>query len=87
MDKKNKLLFVTVNSRKGKLYEGNAISITSFNKIGRFDVLGEHANFITLIEREVLIKKQDQTVEPIPLNNGVMRVLNNQVDVYVGIKK
>lgn len=87
MENNSKTLFVTINSRKGKVFEGNAVSATSFNKVGRFDVLGEHANFITLIEKEVLIKKRDGTVDPIPVDNGVMRVLNNQVDIYIGIKK
>jgi len=87
MEDNTNLLFVTVNSRKGKLFEGNAKSVTSFNKVGRFDVLGKHANFISLIEKEVLIHKRDDTVDPIPLTNGVMRVVNNQVDIYVGIKK
>jgi F0F1-type ATP synthase epsilon subunit len=80
-------LFVTVQGREGRYFEGNAHSITSYNQKGKFDILPTHTNFITLIEKILQIRKRDGSLQEIPVDNGVLRVANNQVDIYLGIKR
>lgn len=81
------LLFVSVQDREGYLFEGNARTITSFNRKGKFDILPEHANFITIIEQNLQIRKRDGSLLQFPVDNGVLRVVRDKVDIYLGIKK
>jgi len=80
-------LFVTIHDRNGAVFEGNAVSLSSYNQKGKFDVLTEHANFITLIQKEILIVKPDGSQKNVVVGNGVMRVVGNTVDIYLGVKK
>jgi len=85
--KQNKPLFVTVRSRDGVVFEGNALSVSSFNNTGPFDVLGEHANFITLVSKSIKIIKSEKDTQEIDLTNGVMRVYKNIIDIFLGVTK
>lgn len=83
----DKPLFVTIHDRNGAVFEGNAVTLSSYNQKGKFDVLKEHANFITLIQQEIIIIKPDGSQKKVTVGNGVMRVVGNTVDIYLGVKK
>jgi F0F1-type ATP synthase epsilon subunit len=84
---KDSPLFVTTHDRSGVLFKGNALTVSSYNQKGKFDVLKEHANFISLIQKEIIIVKPDGTQKTVTVGNGVMRVAGNIVDIYLGVKK
>jgi F0F1-type ATP synthase epsilon subunit len=75
-----------VNSRSGVLYDGQVVSITSFNETGRFDVLAEHANFISLIRKSLIIRDEKEKAREIPFNDALIRVRQNNVEVYIGVE-
>ncbi len=50
---------VRARSREEVTFEGEALALTSVNDKGKFDVLPNHANFISLIKDYVIIKKKD----------------------------
>lgn len=76
---------LTVRSRQEILYDGEVISVSSVNERGPFDVLRQHAQFISLITDDLVIRKPDGTTQVIALNNGIMRVRENSIEVYIGI--
>lgn len=82
----NETFHLTVRSREGKLYEAEVSSLTSYNEQGKFDVLGQHANFISLITRELAIRELDGNDKTINLDNALLRVRENRVEVYVGVE-
>lgn len=84
MDKNT--LSVKIKTREATMFEGEAKSVTSFNLVGRFDVLPLHSNFISLIQREVIIQKKDGGQEVVPVQDGVMRVSKNKVEIFLGLK-
>lgn len=47
-----KLLKVLILSPKQIIYEGEALAVSSKNSTGKFDILPQHANFITLVENQ-----------------------------------
>ena len=49
------MLTVAINSPEKVIWEGRALSVTSANSKGTFDVLPHHANFITIIENKPII--------------------------------
>lgn len=81
----NKLLTVSVKGPKNELFTGTALSVTSINKKGKFDVLPYHANFISLIRDYVIIREQNKKEITLPLETGVMRVFEDKVNILVGI--
>lgn len=78
-------LKVTVKSRKKVLLEGLVYSLTSFNVVGEFDVLPQHANMITLLKEKIIVDKGRPTQNEIKFDSALMSVMGNEVSVYVDI--
>jgi F0F1-type ATP synthase epsilon subunit len=75
-----------VKSREGTLFDGVVASVSSYNKKGKFDVLPQHANFISLIKNKLIIRELGGAVRELPVTNGLMRVRKDNVEIYVGIE-
>jgi len=65
------------------LWEGEALSVTSKNVDGPFDILPYHANFVTLIRGEAITvkmpNKEDKVYE---FKYAVLYTQNNEVKIY-----
>ena len=57
------MLDVTIVSPYEILFSGKAVSVSSKNSKGTFDILSEHAKFITIIENSPIIIKKDNSEE------------------------
>jgi len=66
-------------------FEGKAESISSQNKIGRFDILPGHANFISLIFDSLSIITEDKKKIVYQFKKGVLEVSENKVNIFLGI--
>lgn len=53
MDKN--LLKVKILSPTQTIYDGEAVSVSSMNSFGKFDILPFHANFITLVQKTPVV--------------------------------
>lgn len=51
----NPFLDVAILSPRENYFKGTALAVSSTNLSGKFDILPEHANFITLIEGKPII--------------------------------
>ncbi|MDC0449028.1 hypothetical protein OAL67_00240 [bacterium] len=80
-------LKVSIRSREKHLFDGNVSTLTSINDTGEFDVLGYHANFVTLIKKYVLLDKGLSTQKKFEFDTAVLSVASNKVDVYVGFEE
>ena len=78
-------LRVTVRDRKRVLFNKEATAITARNETGIFDVLAQHANFISLINQSITIHTLDGEKVTIPINNGVIKVKANAVHCYINL--
>lgn len=77
---------LTVQSREGLLYKGSVQSLTSKNEAGKFDVLAQHANFITLISSILEFREENGNLKQLKIDNGLLRVKGSSVEVYLGIE-
>lgn len=75
-----------VRSREGVVFEGEVESISSFNEEGKFDVLAQHTNFISLIQKGLIIREPGKETREIKVNNALLKVKDNNVEVYVGVQ-
>jgi F0F1-type ATP synthase epsilon subunit len=66
-------------------YEGDAEAVTATNKVGKFDILPEHADFFSILSAgEIII---ETSTDPVVFNvtNGIVTVRNNEVMLFVNI--
>ncbi|MEX0895402.1 MAG: hypothetical protein WDZ94_00510 [Patescibacteria group bacterium] len=78
-------LRITINSPEAVLFEGEAVSVTSENTIGTFDILPNHTNFISIISNSLTLVRQNKKTENFSFASGVIQCKNNVVTVYVGV--
>lgn len=80
-------LKVRIASPKEDLFKGEALSVSSANSSGNFDILPEHANFITLVEKRPIVVR---TINEKPLvfnfDLAIIHTANNQVNIYTDIQ-
>jgi len=79
-------LTVTIRNKDKTLFKGQAYAITSINDKGIFDILPEHENFITLIRDRITIHTTPKEKMEIQIENGIARVSENKVNMYVNFK-
>ena len=80
-------LNVSIRSRQGLVFEGQVQTVSSYNRIGLFDVLPRHANFVSMIKDKVILVKPDKKRLEITLDTGVMMVQENNVQIFLGVGK
>ena len=78
-------IHVTVRDRNRVIYEADATAITTYNETGLFDILPQHANFISLVEKSLVVHTVDGKKTTITINNGLLKVKDNAVHCYVNL--
>lgn len=82
------ILQVKIFSPRSIVFEGQADSVSSQNSAGIFDILPQHANFITLVQNIPIIirskEKGDQTFQ-FPL--AIVYNTSNRVHIYTDIQQ
>ncbi len=70
------------------VYEGEVQSVTSTNTEGKFDVLPEHANFITLIDNKpVTVRPKGEQPKEFNFPLAILYVHGNRVNIYTNIQE
>lgn len=65
------------------LFQGPALAVSSVNSEGKFDILPEHANFISLIENQaVSIIQTNKQIINFNFTQAIVVNLKNQVTIY-----
>lgn len=70
---------------KKEPFQGRAVSISSENDLGDFDVLKMHSNFISLIYNQLTIRTESGKKLEYEFERGVMKVKENEVSVFLGL--
>ena len=68
-------------------FEGNAESVSATNKVGRFDILPDHADFFSVLQPEDIVIDPGGNAEPVifSINNGIITVRDNAVMLFVNM--
>lgn len=83
----NKPIKLFVRDREQTLYDGEVSSISSKNTKGVFDILPHHSNFIALINDKLILKESNGGTKEIQVDSGIIKVLEGEVHIYLGVKK
>ena len=81
-----KLLKVKVRDSENIIFEGEVDRVSSYNEVGRFDVYPLHANFISIIGRELALYNQSKVIKELKLEQAVMKVKEDIVHIFLGIE-
>lgn len=74
-----------IRDRQMVLFEGNAAAISTRNEGGLLDILPEHTNFISIVKEFIQLDKIDGSVQKFDIDTGIIKVLKNDVRVYLGV--
>lgn len=78
-------IHLMVRNRKQILIDEDVKAVTSTNDTGLFDVLPEHTNFISVINKSITAHKMDGTTQEIPLANGIMKIKDSSVRCFIDL--
>jgi F0F1-type ATP synthase epsilon subunit len=79
-------LHVRILSPTQTLYDGMALSVSAFNKVGPFDILADHANFFSLLSEGTIVINTGFQTFSFPIKHGIVKVKNNQVTLFIDIE-
>ena len=82
----NESLKVRIITPRKVIFEDQALSVSSTNSSGKFDILPEHANFITIVENQTItirIRNKRRLTFSFPL--AIIYNINNMVNIYTDI--
>lgn len=83
---KQETLMVSIISPKREYFRGPAMSVSSINSAGAFDILVNHGNFITLVkEKPIIIRLPDKTVRTFTYSLAVVYAKKNIVTIFTDI--
>lgn len=77
-------LQVLVRNPETILFEGAADALTSYNVKGLFDVLPSHENFISIIEKEIVVHVKREK-KSFPVQNGILQISENKAVALLGV--
>jgi len=87
MPKLTPVFLVKISSPDEIIWEGEAKSLSSQNSAGAFDILPEHANFVTIINEGAPIKisRADGENRIFTFKTAVVSIVDGFVNIYVDI--
>jgi F0F1-type ATP synthase epsilon subunit len=81
-----KTIHVKVMSPKQTLFDGPAVALSSVNSQGKFDILPDHANFVTIVNKSpVIILTPDNKRVTFDLNIAIIYNTASTISVYTEI--
>jgi len=82
----SKPINVKVRDADSMLFEGEIDRISSFNEVGRFDIFPMHANFISIIQKQLTLFKGHEKVKDIKIEQAILKVKQDSVTIFLGIE-
>lgn len=79
-------LHIRIISPQELLLDTEALSVSSKNSQGPFDILSMHANFITVVEDESIIIRTPQKPLTFKFPIAIIYTTNNLVNIYTYIQ-
>ena len=82
----NEMLKVRIVTPKQLIFEADVLSVSSVNMAGKFDILPEHANFITIVQGQTItIRTRDKKRLVFTFPIAIIYNSENKVNIYTDI--
>jgi len=80
-----KPIIIIVRDAENIIFDGEVDRISSYNEVGRFDIYPRHANFISIIRKQLTLYNNHQIVKDLKIEQAVLKVKNDNVSIFLGI--
>lgn len=81
-------LRLRILSPKRTIFEGEAEAVSSINVDGKFDILPQHANFITLVEKNAIVVRVSRSQKhTFNFERAIIYIAQDFVNIYTEIEK
>ena len=81
-----KLIKVMVRDIENTIFEGEVDRISSYNDVGPFDIYWMHANFISIIHKNLSLYKDKKKIKEMPIGQAVLKAKKDRVDIFLGLE-
>lgn len=81
-----KVIKVKIRDAENVVFEDEVDRISSFNEVGRFDIFPMHANFISIIYKELSLFKNHQKVKDLKIEQAVLKAKQDSVQIFLGVE-
>jgi F0F1-type ATP synthase epsilon subunit len=78
-------IYVKIYAPFKDYYDGVADSITATNDTGKFDVLAQHHNFISILNPGEIVVRDSQGNHTINIGRAIMHVKSNEIIVFLDV--
>lgn len=68
------------------VFEGWVDRISSFNEAGPFDIYPQHANFISIIKKQLSLYNDGKKIKDIPLERAILKIKKDVAKIFLGIE-
>lgn len=82
----HKVFQVKVQDTLNMIFQGEIDRLSSYNEVGRFDIYPGHANFISIIHKEVTLYSDHKLLKQIPVEQAILKVKGDVADVFLGME-
>jgi F0F1-type ATP synthase epsilon subunit len=80
------ILHVSIVNQDEQVWDGEAESVSSENSAGNFDILPQHANFVSIIKNKpITIQTVGSGSKTVLYKNAVIVVKDNVVKIFIDI--
>lgn len=86
VEKTSNSLTVEIITPNNIVLKEDVYSVSSLNEEGMYDILPLHENFITILREKIKIFYVNGKVEDLEVKEGVQRVRNGKVEIFVGLQ-
>lgn len=79
-------IIATVRDTENIVFKGEVDRVSSYNEIGPFDIYPMHANFISIIRKELILYNKKVKVKELKIEQAVMKVKKDFINIFLGIE-
>ncbi len=81
-----KSFHLLISNPERTFYDGQAVSVSGKNKSGAFDILPDHAHFISLLDNQTIAVVDEQNKpQAFEVVRGVLSAKENEVRIFVDL--
>lgn len=81
-----KPIHVKIIDADSVLFEGEVDRISSYNEVGRFDIFPMHANFISILQKELTLFKGHEKVKELKIEQAILKIKQDTANIFLGIE-
>ena len=81
----NQTINITVISPEETLFKGQAKALTCHNLDGVLDILPSHSNFISLIDKYIIIHSLDGKEKKITIGKALIKALADEIIILLNV--